>query len=108
MRWSGGFSVLLTGWMGAFVLQFAWFANWTLVFGNLDLVRGKASPRLLVLTLLLTASAFLPIRYPLDEGGVVHGVICDAGRGAGFWLWTAANAVLAAGLAWLGFARRPD
>lgn len=80
-----GYWVLLTGWMGFVIFQFAWFAN-PLILLSLMLFRRKTGWALVASTLALICSsqAFLFADIPVDTSGKSIEVLS---RGNGFYYW---------------------
>ena len=87
-RWFG-FEVLVFGWLGALIGQFAWFANLLLLLA-IALLLFRRWIATLVCSLLATSLALHTIvifsqDIPLDEGGVRHAEVI--GLGVGFYIW---------------------
>ena len=81
----GGWFLLGFGWMGAMVLQPAWFANWLIVIIAAILLAERRAPIWLgVLTALVAGGAWFFTDWYDDTGNVP---ICH--YHAGYWLWFA-------------------
>ena len=82
-----GYWVLLTGWMGFVIFQFAWFAN-PLTILALLLFRRRAIWAMLAstLALLCVSQAFIFEDLPIDTSGEYIEVVA---RGNGFYYWVA-------------------
>ena len=80
-----GYWVLITGWMGFVIFQFAWFAN-PLTILSLMLFRRRTGWALVSSTLALVcvSQAFMFQDIPVDTNGTSIEVIA---RGAGFYYW---------------------
>lgn len=80
-----GYWVLLTGWMGFVIFQFAWFAN-PLTLLALMLFRRRTGWALVASTLALIclSQAFMFENIPLDTTGKSMEIVA---RGAGFYYW---------------------
>ena len=80
-----GYWVLLTGWMGFVIFQFAWFAN-PLILLSLMLFRRKTKWALVAsaLALICLSQAFMFADIPVDTSGVSIEVVA---RGNGFYYW---------------------
>jgi hypothetical protein len=86
-----GYMVLLLGWLGPFIGQFAWYANPVLFVGMITfLVRQwVATIVLIALSLLMAANTFLLFfqGVPADEAGV--NMLTLQNLHIGFYLWIA-------------------
>lgn len=80
-----GYWILLTGWLGFIIFQFAWYAN-PLSFMALLLMRKKPWWALLCsgLAMLAMAQAFLFKEIPLDTSGNTMAILS---RETGFYSW---------------------
>lgn len=80
-----GYWVLLTGWMGFVIFQFAWFAN-PLILLSLMLFRRRTGWALFASTLALVclSQAFMFSDIPIDTSGESIEIVS---RGAGFYYW---------------------
>jgi hypothetical protein len=94
-----GIQVLVLGWEGAFLGQFAWFAN---AFWLLSLLLAFLRRWLLTLAATFVAAlvardalAFLGTTVPLDEGGV--NTMVFKSYHVGFYFWMASIAVVGLG-----------
>ena len=80
-----GYWVLLTGWMGFVIFQFAWFAN-PLTLLSLLLFRRRTGWALFssTLALICLSQAFMFSEIPVDTSGESVKIIA---RGGGFYYW---------------------
>ena len=80
-----GYWVMLTGWMGFVIFQFAWYAN-PLTLISLLLFRKKTGWALLSssLALVCLSQAFMFTEIPIDTSGESIDIVS---RGAGFYYW---------------------
>ncbi|WP_022950525.1 hypothetical protein [Leucothrix mucor] len=85
-----GYWIMLVGWMGFMIFQFAWFAN-PLALLALLLIRKRPWWALAtsVLSLLCLSQAFLFSEIPTDTSGQSIAVVS---RGIGFYCWVASIA----------------
>lgn len=97
-----GYEVLLLGWQGMFVGNFAWTANVLLLASALLLwtshARAAAICAGLALLVALQTLMLLGARVIADEGGVTH--MTMSRLYVGFYLWIASIAVMLAGSLW--------
>lgn len=78
-----GYWVLITGWMGFVLFQFAWYANLLVLLGVLLMQRyPNRAQALVVVAVLLAGQAFW---FEAIPGQVVNMRVVSLG--AGFWLW---------------------
>jgi len=86
-----GYMVLLLGWLGPFIGQFAWYANPLLFVSMITFVvrQWVATIVLIALTLLMAANTFLLFfqEVPADEAGV--NMLTLQNLHIGFYLWIA-------------------
>ncbi len=102
-----GWSILMIGWMGAFVLQFGWFANlaFLLAVGMLAFSR-KRTLWASVLTFPLVAATVDALFWHEIDGD--NGPAQIQSFGVGYYLWFAAMIGAAASLAWCSSRWRTD
>jgi len=101
-----GFGVLLTGWTGVFVGQFAWFSNFFLLFGAIGILCRlwitSAVMALLAVALAMDTFTLFGKVLPADEGDVNHMQV--VALGFGFYIWLASMAALLLAALWLKMA----
>ena len=97
-----GYEVLLLGWQGIFVGNFAWIANVLLLASALLLLTSHARAASIcagiALVVALQTLMLLGARVIADEGGVTH--MAMSRLYVGFYLWIASIAVVLAGSLW--------
>jgi hypothetical protein len=100
-----GFEVLLSGWMGVFLGQFAWFANlfWGLSLLLALLRRWFLTMAATILTFLiaLDAFSFVGAKVPLDEAFVNSMIFRSYHIGFYFWLASIAAVGIGAMVVWV-------
>lgn len=86
-----GWATLLMGWMGLFIGQFGWLANFPYLAALITLLcrqwRTTAILTAVAFLIGLHAFALLNREIPLDEGGVNKGTIVAIGMAP--WVWLA-------------------
>lgn len=96
--WDGG-EVLCLGWLGFFLGQFAWLANWPLLASAVLLFFRKRTPSVICagVALLISLNTFtlFGIEIPGDEGGVNKLFLKSLREGT--WLWFASILVMLIG-----------
>lgn len=104
-----GWHVLLMGWMGMLIGQFAWLANLLLALWlPLVLTRQRwaaFATALLALVVALHCFTFFNAEIPMDEAGVRKATML--GYGPALWLWLGALVCGAAGTLLLRPGQRP-
>ena len=100
-----GIKVLVLGWQGILLAQFAWFANgfWLLSLLLVFLRRWFLTIGATALTVLIALDSFLFLgqQIPLDEANVNHMVFQFYHIGFYFWLASLAVVGIGAGVIWL-------
>ncbi len=80
-----GFSILMSGWLGPFVLNISWYANLFFLYAIFSLVvRSKPATKTSIIAIVLAVSTFTLNRILLNEGGATTPVY-GYGLGAIFW-----------------------
>ena len=79
-----GAAILMMGWLAAFGLNFAWFANIFLLYVYVKLHSSRKPIVAVSITVLLALMTFLFNEVPLNEGGATSPVM---GYGMGAMLW---------------------
>lgn len=104
-----GAELLLVGWLGVFVLQFAWLANIIWLVSILGVIFRfpllAALPALLAIGASLQTLMLFGMDIPGDEGGVTKMRLIALGPGAYIW-WAALGAPLLWALVAILFTRR--
>jgi hypothetical protein len=97
-----GYEVLLLGWQGLFIGNFAWMANVLLAVSLVLLLggheRAAAITAMIAFALALQTIMLLGARVIADEGGVTH--MTMSRLYTGFYLWIASIAVVLVGSLW--------
>ena len=97
-----GYEVLLLGWQGVFIGNFAWMANVLLLASALLLltsrVRAASICAAIAFVVALQTLTLFGARVIADEGGVTH--MTMSRLYVGFYLWIASIAVVLAGSLW--------
>jgi hypothetical protein len=92
--WLPNHHVLFYGPLGAFFLEFGWYANIPLAIVLVAIARGRPVSRWIIVTqVILTLSSFVPVELigPSESATT----ICR--WGPGYWMWFAAQSIAVAG-----------
>jgi hypothetical protein len=90
----GGLIILLTGWLGIFVMMesaASWYANLFFIYISVQTFKGKKTGISHLFMLLLAIRAFFPMKIMLDEAGSTSKV---AEHNLGFYFWVSAIVLL--------------
>ena len=104
---SGGYILLLIGWMGVFMLHLpamAWLANPVLLFSWIFMnKKPKTSLTLSIISLLLTLSFLLFDEIINNEAGIPEKITVIK---LGYWLWVSSAFIMVIGNAFLFYKKK--
>lgn len=83
-----GYEALLSGWLGVFLFNFAWFANLALLLAFISIKKKNflRARKFAIIAVLLALNSFLLKKVPANEGGTREDIVAHLGLGFALWL----------------------